>query len=250
MANWLGEAVAGLADLILPTPCAGCGGQGDRQICATCRARLNGLDAHPTAPSPAPAGMPRCWALGGYEPPLRDLLLEYKERGRHTLAAPLGDQLARVVGTAASGRAVLLVPVPATATARRERFGDHMLRLARRAARRLGTAGQPAAVAPVLRALPRQDSTTLDAAARARAATDAFQVRPGQVADLRAAMARGAAVVLVDDIVTTGATLAAVATLLAAVAVPVTGAAVLAATRRTGPRSTHALSTDRRDRAG
>lgn len=234
MANWLGEAVAGLADLIMPTPCAGCGGQGDRQICATCRARLDGLYAQPTAPSPAPAGMPRCWALGDYESPLRELLLEYKERGRHTLAAPLGDRLARVVATAAPGRAVLLVPVPATAAARRERLGDHMLRLARRAARRLGTAGQPAAVAPVLRALPRQDSTKLDAAARARAATQAFQVRPGPVADLRAAMARGAAVVLVDDIVTTGATLAAVATLLSAGGVPVTGAAVLAATRRTG----------------
>ncbi|HEX6497827.1 MAG TPA: phosphoribosyltransferase family protein [Micromonosporaceae bacterium] len=245
MVGWLGEAVGGLADLILPTPCAGCRARGDRQICAMCRARLDASRPHATTPTPAPPGMPACWALGGYEPPLRDLLLEYKERGRHTLATPLGDHLARVVATVAPGRAVLLVPVPATAAARRERFGDHMLRLARRAARRLGTAGQPAAVATVLRALPRQDSTTLDAAGRVRAARDAFEVPPGPASRLRGAVARGAAVVVVDDIVTTGATLAAVAVLLATHRVPVTGAAVLAATRRTGTRPVAAPRSDR-----
>jgi hypothetical protein len=90
------------------------------------------------------------------------------------------------------------------------------------------------AVARPLRAAPRPDSAGLTSAERALAAAHGFRLRPGRLASLRRASAAGPVVVL-DDIVTTGATLAAVAATLARSGVPVSAAAVLAATRRRWP---------------
>lgn len=224
-----------LADLVLPTGCAGC--RADRVplrqgACAGCVAQLRALRPGPVRPTPAPPGLPHCVALGPYQAPLRELLLTYKERGRHGLARPLGLLLAEVVAAAVGGRRpVLLVAVPATARAARARHGDHLDRLARHAAGRLRLAGWPVALARPVRALPRPDSAGLDSVARAAAAGDAFRLRPRRVPALRNA-ARGRTVVLLDDIVTTGATLAAVTRLLADAGVRVDAAALLAATLR------------------
>jgi predicted amidophosphoribosyltransferase len=95
----------------------------------------------------------------------------------------------------------------------------------------LRRAGWPVAVARPVRALPRPDSATLDSAGRAAAATSAFRLRPNQAPVLHRAAA-GRAVVVLDDIVTTGVTLAAVTSLLAGAGVRVHAAAVLAATAR------------------
>jgi predicted amidophosphoribosyltransferase len=177
-------------------------------------------------------------ALGGYEGVLRDLVLAYKERGRHTLARPLGDLLAGAVcagllGTGyPTGTPALLVPVPDTAVAARQRHGDHMLRLARRAVVRLNESGWPAGLAAPLAARPRADSAGLSVAARAAGAAQAFAPRPNELSRLARAVRRGAVVIAVDDILTTGATLTAVAGRLRAGGVAVPLAVVLAATRR------------------
>ncbi|MEV0719298.1 phosphoribosyltransferase family protein, partial [Asanoa sp. NPDC050611] len=163
-------------------------------------------------------------------------LLAYKERGRATLAGPLGALLAEAVAVAAGGarRPVLLVPVPSTAAAIRARHGDHVGRLAARAARCLRRAGWSTAVARPVRALPKPDATHLDSAQRAIAAAAAFRARPAALSRARRAAA-GRAVVVVDDIVTTGATLAALTAILARAEVPVDAAALLAATRKRHP---------------
>jgi predicted amidophosphoribosyltransferase len=127
---------------------------------------------------------------------------------------------------------LVLVPVPSTARAARQRHGDHLARLARHAARRLRAAGHPAAVRRPVRALPRPDSAGLGGAERLRAAAQGFRVRPGRADALRRARAR---VVVGDDILTTRATQAAVTAPQAGAGVPVSAAAVLAATRRRGP---------------
>ena len=127
---------------------------------------------------------------------------------------------------------MLLVPVPATAAAARRRYGDHMRRLADHAAGALRRRGWPVAVARPVRARPRPDSAELSSAARLRAAAGAFALSSRQVPAVRAAAARGARLVVVDDIVTTGATLAAVADGLRAAGFEMPVAAVLAATRR------------------
>jgi predicted amidophosphoribosyltransferase len=182
--------------------------------------------------------LPPCAALGGYDGVLRELILAYKERGRHGLARPLGALLAEVVAAALdAGRGapvpVHLVPVPSTAQAARQRHGDHLWRLARHTAARLRQAGWSVSVARPLRALPRPDSVALDAAGRATAAANAFQIRPGRPSASLAAPS-GVTVVL-DDLVTTGVTLAAVTARLAEIGVNVQAAAVLAATSRRHP---------------
>ncbi|GAA5195070.1 hypothetical protein GCM10023322_60950 [Rugosimonospora acidiphila] len=242
--SWLGQTWTGLADLVLPGTCAGCGAGGPGAMCANCLRALRGLRAHPVRPTPAPPGLPRCVAMGGYEGVLREVLLAYKERGRHTLARSLGDLLAsavlagvRLAGPPA-GTPLLLVPVPDTAAAARDRYGDHMLRLARRASARLNASGWPAGLATPLSARPRADSAHLDRAGRASAAAQAFAPRPRELARMAEVAARGALVIALDDILTTGATLAAVAAGLRDAGVPVPLAVVVAATRRrTGPRT-------------
>jgi predicted amidophosphoribosyltransferase len=227
--------IATLLDLVVPGGCAGCGAAGPA-VCDRC-ADVLVQPVESRRPRPAPAGLPACVTGGDYDDPLRALILAYKEQGRRSLARPLGQRLAAVVraGWPVPGP-VALVPIPATPAAIRSRHGDHMLRLARQAARELAAASVPAVVATPLRARPRADSAGLDREQRAAAARAAFAVRWSRPARLSAlaAVADAGAVVLVDDVLTTGATLAAATAVLHGAGVPVTFAATLAATRRHG----------------
>jgi len=230
-----------LAELLLPGGCAGCGVRRvvlRRGVCGACAAELAGLRPYPTAPTPAPPGMPPCRAVGEYAGALRGVLLAYKERGRHGLARPLGALLATAVAQAVPhGRPVLVVPVPSTARARRERYGDHMARMATHAVRRLRAAGWEAALGQVLTVGPRPDSASLDAAGRRIAAESSLRIRRSRIRVLRRAATMRSTLVVVDDIVTTGATLTAVTGRLEEANMQVTAAAVLAATRlRHAPR--------------
>jgi predicted amidophosphoribosyltransferase len=225
---------ADLADLVLPADCAGCRERrpGLRHgVCPACVAALGALRPRPVRPTPAPVGLPSCVALGPYAGPLREALLAYKEHGRHGLARPLGALLAEVVAAAVGGaRPLALVPVPDTAAAARSRYGDHLGRLARHCAARLNQGGWAARVYHPLRALPRPDSVTLDSAGRAAAAEAAFQ--PRSTANRVPAGGAAPVVVLLDDIVTTGVTLAAAARVLTATGWAPSVAVVLAATEK------------------
>jgi predicted amidophosphoribosyltransferase len=231
---------AALADLVLPAACAGCGA--DRVplrsgACPACVSELEALVPFATEPEPPPYGMPPCTALGEYGGALRSALLAYKEKGRHRLARPLGTLLAGAIAAAAvrggGGRTVpvTVVPVPSTAKAIWERHGDHMVRLAAHAVRRLREAGWQADVTTALRALPRPDSASLDAAARVAAAENSLRIRRSRIRVRPRAQTIGGTLIVVDDIVTTGATLVAVTARLEEANMQVTGAAVLAATR-------------------
>jgi predicted amidophosphoribosyltransferase len=231
---------AALADLVLPSACAGCGAEGVALrfgACAGCAAALEALMPFSTVPVPPPRGMPACTAVGAYAGPLRSVLLAYKERGRYRLARPLGALLAGAIAEAAvrggggPGVPMTVLPVPSTARAVRERHGDHMARLAVSAVRRLRVAGWQADVTQPLRALPRPDSVSLDAAARIAVAESSLRIRTSRIRVLRRALTMKGTLIVVDDIVTTGSTLAAVTTRLEEANMQVTGAAVLAATR-------------------
>jgi len=257
------RTVRALAELVLPVACAGCGGPPDRAgVCRDCAAILAEPPV-PARPTPAPAGLPACLTGGDYAGARRELILAYKERGRRGLAGPLGDALAGVVRAGwPPGRStpLVLVPVPATAAATRARYGDHMLALARRTQASLRRDGYRVAVIRPVRALPKPDSAHLDRQARADAARHAFALRPGWAiaADGRRAGSRAGlashraagpaaperaealhaadagAVVLLDDVLTTGVTLAAVTAQLLGGGLPVAFAATLAAARLRG----------------
>ncbi|MFC3504583.1 ComF family protein [Micromonospora krabiensis] len=220
---------------MLPADCAGCRERraGLRHgVCPECVAALDALVPRPVRPTPAPPGLPPCFALGPYAGPLRETLLAYKDHGRHGLARPLGALLAEVVATAVgSARPLALVPVPDTAAAARARYGDHLGRLARHCAERLRVAGWPVRVLRPLRALPRPDSVTLDSAGRAAAAAAAFRPRSARLGP----DAADAVLVVLDDIVTTGVTLAAASRALLASGRTPTVTAVLAATQKRVP---------------
>src|SRR5205814_1662561 len=128
--------------LVLPGSCAGCGAGVPGSLCPNCTAVLAGLRPHAVRPTPAPAGLPACVALGSYDGVLREVLLAYKERGRHVLARPLGDWLAAAV----HGGAVV-IPVDDILTT-----GGTLAALAGR----LRAGGLPVPVAAVLAATRRR----------------------------------------------------------------------------------------------
>jgi len=226
-----------LADLVLPSACAGCDGERvplRQGVCERCVTGLEALTPFPAVPAPPPVGMPSCVAAGAYGGALRGVLLAYKEKGRHRLARPLGALLAGAVAQIAPdhSRPLLLVPVPSTARAARERHGDHMARLAAHTVRHLRAAGWHADVIQPLRASPRPDSASLDAAGRTAVAESSLRINAARIRVLRREPTMRRTLVVVDDIVTTGATLAAVVGRLREANVQVTGTAVIAATQR------------------
>ncbi|MEV0648990.1 phosphoribosyltransferase family protein [Phytomonospora sp. NPDC050363] len=213
-----------VTELVLPLSCAGCGGSLRHPrpgMCGSCLLTLELKDPGPSPPDPPPPGMPLCFAGGPYAGTLREAILAYKERGRHDLRRPLADLLARTVIALPGTGSPVLVPVPSTRAARRRRGCDHIGPLAEAAARLAG-----GTVVPCLRARRRPDSVGRDRRARLSSAEGAFTPRFGRWPR------EGTAVVIVDDVMTSGATLSAVAGVLRDMGLRPAGAAVLAAAGR------------------
>lgn len=222
-----------LADLLLDRGCAGCGA-GDRMLCPTCAETLGG-PAYAAPPTPSPPGLPAPWAVGPYSGALREVLLAHKEHGRLALAGPLGEALARAVAAAAPGRGELvLVPVPSRRPAVRARGHDAIARSARAAARTLRRDGRAVQVLPVLRVGRRLTDQAGLSSEHRRANLAGALVVPAGLHPLVV----GRRVVVVDDVVTTGSTLADAVRALRLAGGSV-AAAVVAATVRQATRDDH-----------
>jgi predicted amidophosphoribosyltransferase len=229
-----GGLLSALADLVLPRVCAGCGVPG-HVLCRGCAALL--AVPRPAAPRRFPWGFPPTAAAGAYSGPVRPAVNAFKEHGRTELARPLGAALALAVAAVVSAvptasGPVLLVPVPSSRAALRSRGRDHVRELTACAVAELRAAGLPAAEARVLRRQGRaRDSAGLSAADRRANLAGTF----GRVPGPGPVPASGALLVLVDDVVTSGATLTEAAAALSAgtrTGDPPVLAAVVAATPR------------------
>jgi predicted amidophosphoribosyltransferase len=217
------------SDLVLGGSCAGCERPG-RAVCPSCRDTLRG-PSYPAWPDPAPPGLAAPVAAAAYDGPVRAMVVAHKEHGRYQLAVALGEALAVAVagGLATAGtRAAWLCPVPSTPARVRARGHDPLGRITAVCARRLRRRGYDVRVATALRVNRRlADQSGLDAVQRAANLAGALAVRRGWAQRLA-----GQPVLAVDDVLTTGATLAEACRALRAAGVRVTGCAVVAATPR------------------
>ena len=173
---------------LAPRLCAACGGAAGaaEPLCGGCRSRLRWLPAACSG-APLPA-----WAPVSYEGPARDLLHAFKFGGRAALAGTLAAHIAaRAPAGLLEGT---LVPVPLHPRRLRARGFNQAHALAVALSERTG--------APLADCLARNGDVTPQAgrARSARLAGAAGSVVASGPAPVRA--------VLVDDVVTTGATLA------------------------------------------
>lgn len=190
-----------LLDLLLPPRCPGCGREGS-VLCDTCSAPLRRrIDEPPGVPLGMPASLPAGvvqleWCAT-YSGPVRDALHALKYKGERRLVPPLaGTLVERWRNVMAGGDLVTWVPVHRTRLL--ERGFDQAEELARAASSRLGL--------PAAGILERSQRTAAQHALTQEARLDntagAFTVSEAYSGRLHDRW-----VVVVDDIVTSGATL-------------------------------------------
>ncbi|HTA41339.1 MAG TPA: ComF family protein [Bryobacteraceae bacterium] len=163
----------------------------DRGVCAACRAGLRGFD--------------HAASFGLYEGALRSLIHLFKYSGMKPLARPLAAYMERALSKDETFDAI--VPVPLHWRKQWDRGFNQADLLARQIAKKRAL--------PVLRALRRKRGTATQAglasAGRRRNVAGAFVLRSTAKTDPRLA---GKRILLIDDVMTTGATASACASVL------------------------------------
>lgn len=219
-----------LFDLILPPRCLACGELVERQgvLCAPCWAAITfvaeplcrhcglpfAFDAEGGAPDAAgeghacgaclaePPAFGRARAVMRYDDASRPLLLGFKHADRTEAAPPFAAWMARS-GAALLAEAELVAPVPLHWRRLLARRYNQAALLARPLAEH---AGVPAVPDLLLRRRATPSQGRLSRAERRRNVTGAFAVNPR-----RAEALQGRRLLLVDDVMTTGATVSACA---------------------------------------
>ena len=185
-----------MLDLVLPLDCGGCGVPSTKW-CPACARQLAVKPDQPQLISPrVDPGVP-VLSLGRYACARREAIVALKEHGRADLIAPLAlalhSGLERLLTWGVIATPLTLVPAPTRRSAARRRGGDPVTRMARVAT--VGLDGVDVVQALRLRGLVR-DSVGLSGSERERNIAGHVKVIKPVAGD----------VLVVDDIVTTGAT--------------------------------------------
>jgi predicted amidophosphoribosyltransferase len=195
--TWWTQAAEAALDLVVPQHCAGCGTPGV-VWCPRCASACGGGSVRVPGPVPARAA---CAHAG----PAGRAVVAFKDGQVRRLGRPLAELLARAVSDALAdvrapgGVPVWVVPVPSRRSAVRTRGADHTAVLAGRAARVLRGWGIPAHRCPALEHVrASRDQVGLTREQRAR----------NVAGSLRGLDLPPGVIVIVDDVTTTGATLA------------------------------------------
>ena len=205
-------------DLILPPRCPGCGTitQDDHVFCGTCWGGLRLIGAPHCAACGIPfeldfgpdalcatciADPPRFQAARAalaYDDVPRRVLMRFKHGNRPTLARTLARQMSRVAGDWLEEPDLLLVPVPLHRW-RLWRRGYNQAALLAQALSRMS--GRPLLLDALVRRRATKSSGSLSRKRRRANVRGAFAVPPA-----RRDLLRGRHVVLIDDVLTSGAT--------------------------------------------
>lgn len=186
-----------LLDLLFPPRCAGCG-RGGHWLCAGCVAAIAPVGECLDVPEPL-AGL---WVAGVYAPPLDQAIHALKYEGKRRMAEPLGRLLAETYRRDIRRRLrpTAVLPVPLHTRRQADRGYNQSALLARALS---GEIGLPLVEDALRRPRNTPPQVGLSAAQRRQNVAGAFECLPGHP------LVEGRALLLLDDVCTTGATLAA-----------------------------------------
>jgi predicted amidophosphoribosyltransferase len=225
----IGGALADVVALGAPSHCAGCSRPGPA-VCAECVTCLSG-QAREHRPSPEPAGWIPTHVVAEYDGITRSVMAAWKERGRRDVSSHVAAALARSLAAAAQAlrsdapphaEGWAVVPIPSSSASRRRRGEDAWERVVREALDMLAPCGQ----------FTLSRSLRLTRQPRDQAGLSAAERRANLAGALACLAPPEGPAIVVDDIVTTGATLVEAARALRAAGVETPRAAAVAATSR------------------
>ena len=219
---WVRALAADVADLVLSRSCVVCGALG-QMVCPECW--TDSLDPHLHPEASASLGLP-VQVAAPYTGGVQRLVIGHKEHRAPALARPLGGLLAvAVLHLVGERRGVDLVPIPAHLQSVGRRGFDSVAQIQAWAVRDLRAAGLQVRTLPLLvRTVDHGRQVGRGRGERAVSVHGTMRAMP--------TAGRPARVVVIDDVVTSGATLMEASRALGAVGVTVLGAAAVAGTPR------------------